>query len=123
MGQLGKIFNVLGTPITSFPAAGDNKESTVLKSVAAADRNRVWLDADLLPAFVAFEECAPLDLSAIFRGGGGSSSSGAKADLVAQSTNLALLERMLVLSPNRRITAAQVRAGTASHPIPSPRIL
>jgi hypothetical protein len=132
VGQLGKIFNVLGTPITSVPAAGgdktnpspsqnlsanpDRKESTALKSVAAVDRNRVWLDADLLPAFVAFEDCGPLDMSAIFRvgssssgvGGGGAGVVGDKAELALQSSNLALLERMLVLSPNRRITAAQV---------------
>lgn len=106
ISQLSKIFNVLGTPLTNaddlLPADiimqdsnKNNLEKAVIRSISPNNRNRVWLDAHILPNYVVFEDCNPLDMSTLFHGSSGAS-------------NLALLERTLVLNPNRRISSEEV---------------
>lgn len=75
--QLGKIFNVLGTP-----------------------SDLTWPNARLLPAYVQFEERAPMSLAPLFRASA-ASGRGPPADLD-------LLLRMLTLNPAKRITATEV---------------
>lgn len=97
LDQLGKVFNVLGTPITC-----------VTSDVKPSDSGRVWENADLLPSYVEFEACDPLDLTQLFGGTSG-------------SLTLNLLQSLLVFNPNKRATAVQClkHAYFTTAPLPS----
>jgi hypothetical protein len=86
--QLGKIFNIVGTPLVASSSAGSG----------VADDSRLWPGVQLLPAYIEFEPREPLDLRPLFK----ASPSGIGADLE-------LLLRLLMLDPLRRISADQVR--------------
>lgn len=82
--QLGKIFNVLGTP---------NLED--------------WPGMNLLPNYVEFEPREPLDLSKIFSKPRDNSSSSSSSGS-ALSSDLDLILKMLALNPAKRISASKV---------------
>ena len=93
-GQLGKIFNVLGTP-----------------------SEQTWPGVQLLPNYTQFEHREPLGMLPLFRSSHSSSGGGASADGTAAGNGalhqnfpaeLDLLMRMLALNPNKRCTVKQV---------------
>eukprot|EP01040_Poterioochromonas_malhamensis_P002350 gene2350-2497_t len=91
--QLGKIFNVLGTP---------NLED--------------WPGMNLLPNYVEFEPREPLDLSKIFsKPRDNSSSTGS-----ALSSDLDLILKMLALNPAKRISASKALKHIYFHQDPQP---
>jgi serine/threonine protein kinase len=86
--QLGKIFNVLGTPTSAS-----------------------WPGATLLPGYVEFEAREPMNLMPLFRSSSNSSLSAAASVNGVISTapvDLDLLLRLLTLNPLKRITATEV---------------
>jgi len=79
--QLGKIFNVLGTPTTTN-----------------------WSGVDLLPLYMEFESRQPMNLLPLFR----HSSSKVNSKDHNGPLELDLLHRLLTLDPTKRLTATQV---------------
>jgi serine/threonine protein kinase len=81
--QLGKIFNVLGTPTPTS-----------------------WPGATLLPGYVEFEAREPMNLMSLFRSS--SASTSGNGVISTAPADLDLLLRLLTLNPLKRITATEV---------------
>lgn len=93
--QLGKIFNVLGTP-----------------------KLDDWPGMNLLPNYIEFEPREPLDLSKVFSKPREGSSSANSSNVNGLPSDLDLILKMLALNPSKRISAAKVRAVSTLVPLP-----